>query len=181
LRHDVDTAECVRNLPILLELDRKSGMSASVSVRMDGLDYDPAGLSAVVREFSGSDFEFGVHTSCYLSEDFLAAFRVETARFAELYGAAPRSFTVHGLGEHRIDVRNRFVEEIRDRLGEFGYDFTDADPLRRQYRYVLQDCNIDPADVRRVLYDEFLRLPPLFERGFDYLVLTHPCYWEAAG
>jgi hypothetical protein len=177
-RHDVDTAECVDMLPKLLDENLAEGVASPVYIRTDGTDYDPAHLAATVAEYRPRGVEFGLHSSCYTQDDYLGALRQESNRFEEYFGFRSRSFTVHGLGEHRSAVRDRFSSEIIGRLPEFGFVFTDCDARMRRYDYVITDCHPEPGTGRRLIYDDMLRLPRFFQPGRDYLVLTHPCYWR---
>jgi hypothetical protein len=122
--------------------------------------------------------EVGLHTSCYVVPDYEARFREETARFVDTFGFQPRSFTVHGLGDFRADVRQRLVETIGRDPGSHGYVFSDCDPSLREYEYVITDCHIDPESDSRQIYEDVVALPPFLAGDRDYLVLIHPCYWR---
>jgi hypothetical protein len=177
-RHDVDTQHCVTMLPKLVELNLAEGVESPVYIRTDMTDYDPRSLVATVKRYGGRGVEFGLHSSCYTRDDYLGALREEIQRFGDCFGFAPRSMTVHGLGEHRLETRERFSKEIVDRLTEFGFTFTDCDPRMRRYDYVITDCHPEPGSNRRYICDDMLNLPRFFQAGRDYLVLTHPCYWR---
>lgn len=178
LRHDVDMPACVENLPILLDIDLAEDISSPVYVRTDGTDYRPEAVAAAVAHYRAKGVEFGLHSSCYTEDDYIGALRREIERFAECFGFRPTSFTVHGLGSFRAEIRDRFAEEIVDRLAEFGFVFTDCNIRMRQYHYVISDCHFDAATGRRYICDDMVSLPRFFEPGRDYLVLTHPCYWR---
>jgi hypothetical protein len=177
VRHDVDTALCVEMLPLVLDVDRQERVPAAVFVRADRAEYRPEEAAAVLRAH-GDGVEIGLHSSCYLEDDFLAAFSEETERFKSSFGFAPRSFTVHGLGEYRFAVRERFVASVSTRLDEFGYEFSDCDTRLRSYDHVFQDCHLEVGTGRRFILSD-LEAPRAFIReGRDYLLLTHPCYWR---
>lgn len=178
LRHDVDMAACVENLPLLLDVDLAEGIAPPVYIRTDGTDYPPEAVADAVAHYRAKGVEFGLHSSCYTEDDYIGAFRREIGRFAECFGFRPASFTVHGLGSFRVEIRDRFAEEIVDRLPEFGLKFTDCNTRLRQYDYVITDCHLEPETRRRYIYDDVVTLPRFFEPGRDYLVLTHPCYWR---
>lgn len=177
-RHDVDTPGCVDMLPKLIDANLAEGVASPVYVRTDGTEYDPADLAATVAAYRGRGVEFGLHSSCYTQDDYLGALRQETDNFERLFGFRPNSFTVHGLGEYRSAVRDRFSSEIVGRLPEFGFVFTDCDARMRCYDYVITDCHPEPGTGRRLIFDDMLRLPRFFQPRRDYLVLTHPCYWR---
>jgi hypothetical protein len=125
-------------------------------------------------------FEVGLHTVCYVHDDYLRAFRQETEKFSDETGFAPRTFTVHGLGQHRLETRLRFYEEIAARLADFGYSFSDCHHTLRTYDYVIEDCHWDGARQARFIYEDFATPPDWFWKGRHYLLLTHPCYWTAS-
>jgi hypothetical protein len=177
-RHDVDTADCVRMLPHLIDANLKEGVASPIYVRTDGTEYDPASLTPTVETYRKRGVEFGLHSSCYTQDDYLAALRREIDVFTRSFGFPPRSMTVHGLGDFRIETRERFSNEIVERLAEFGFTFTDCDARMRQYDYVITDCHPEPGSNRRHIYDDMLHLPRFLQPGRDYLVLTHPCYWR---
>lgn len=178
LRHDVDTGLCIDRLPLLLDINLQAQILSPVFIRTDGIDYKPTALSAIVKIYRQQGVEFGLHTSCYLSDDFLDAFKFETSVFEKTFGFRPSIFTVHGMGKHRVNVRSNFVEKISTVPGCYGYEFTDAIPEWRSYDYVVTDCHPDSVSGNRFIYDDFLHLPRFFSRDKDYLILTHPCYWS---
>lgn len=175
LRHDVDTVVCVDKLGLMLEANIAEAVPAVVYIRTDGLEYQSDDLMDTVKRYREVGVEFGLHTSCYLHDDYFAAFSRETEKFSKTFEFQPWSFTVHGLGEVRLNTRLSFVQEIIARLAEFGYVYTDCS---RSYTYVITDCHPDPISGRRFIYNDFLHLPNFFMSGRDYLVLTHPCYWR---
>ena len=181
IRHDVDTVQCVAQLGLLLELNVETGVPAAVFLRMDGTDYDPNTIVKAVHRFGNLGIGFGLHTSAYVQDDYLAALNEEVNVFKAVMGFAPRWLTVHGLGDFRLDVRERLVAEVTACLGEFGFSFTDAHTHLRQYRYVIQDCHLDAVTGRRYMYNDFVTAERFFWPRFDYLVLTHPGYWRANG
>jgi hypothetical protein len=178
LRHDVDLPACVPGLPALIDADLAAGLPAAVYIRTDGEAYDPRELAGTVERYRAAGIEFGLHSSCYARDDVFAAFAEELERFRGAFGFWPDSFTMHGLGDHRLDTRLRFCAEIAGRLQEFGLRFSDCHASLREYRYALEDCHRDPGSGRRFIYDDFRRLPRFFEPGGSYLVLTHPGYWR---
>ncbi len=177
VRHDIDTAECMRGLRTLLDVDRELGVAAGVYLMADSKAYRLADHREEIAACRAAGFEIGLHTACYVHDDYFAALGAETRAFADALGFLPRSFTVHGLGQHRLDVRLKFYEEARGRMGEFGYTFTDACPELRAYDYVFEDCHWDDARQARFVYDDIAGRRFPFERGRSYLLLTHPCYW----
>jgi hypothetical protein len=181
VRHDVDTAACVEGLAALLDVDRSHHVPAATFLRTDGLDYDPLRAAAVVRRYRGiPGLTFGLHTSCYLHDDFMGAFGRETRKFEEVFGFRPDTFTVHGLGSVRADVRRQFVDTVRRDLGAAGFSFSDCHPDFRHYDYVVEDCHLDVESRTRFVYDDIVAAPGWIARGEVCLLLTHPCYWRAS-
>jgi hypothetical protein len=181
VRHDIDTADCMRGMRTLLDVDRELGVVAGVYLMADAKAYRLADHRDEIAACRAAGFEVGLHTACYIHDDYFSALEAETRAFADALGFRPRSFTVHGLGEHRMDVRLRFYREVLHRLGEFGYEFTDCCPELRSYAHVLHDCHWDPEKQARFLYNELTGRRFPFERGKSYLLLTHPCYWTQQG
>jgi hypothetical protein len=177
-RHDIDTAECVKNLPALLEADAEYAVPCGVYVRTDGAEYDPSSLSALAPKYRDRAVEFGLHTGCYVHDDYWGAFEAELEAFRSALGFEATSVTVHGLGSFRHAVRIQFAEGLPARAAEYGISFTDCNPAYRQYEYVYEDCHLQQADARRFIYDDFVGAPKFVVRGANYLVLTHPCYWR---
>ncbi|WP_448207920.1 hypothetical protein [Azospirillum sp. sgz302134] len=179
VRHDVDTRDCVRNMGRLLAVDHELGIPAATYIRVDGIDYDPAECREEVARQKALGMEVGLHSSCYLEDDFFGAFRRELDVFQGLFGFAPVSFTMHGLGAVRTAERTAFTEAVPGRLDEFGIAFSDCNVRLRTYRHVVQDCNLDQrAPGRRCMYVDFAKPEVFLEPGHALLLLTHPCYWQ---
>ena len=177
VRHDIDTKHCMKNMSLLLDIDKSSGVQSGVYLLSDGKNYSLSEHRSVIQSYREAGFEIGLHTVCYIEDNYLKAFERETKEFADNLGFRPRSFTVHGLGEYKLDVRIHFAEEIMGRLDEFGYTFTDCNLNMRAYDYVIEDCHWNESRKSRFIYDDFTRTPPFFKKGNNYLILTHPCYW----
>ena len=177
VRHDIDTADCMRRLRVLLDVDRELGVGSAFYFRADQEEYRLADHRDEIAACRAAGFEVGLHTSCYVHDDVFAAFAEETRVFVNALGFQPQSFTVHGMGEFRVDARTRFRREVLDRLGEFGYRFTDTCPELRTYDHVFQDCHWDAARQSRFIYDDLTGRRFPFAPGQCYLLLTHPCYW----
>ena len=177
VRYDIDTEACVAQAKSLLEIQSASGLPCGIYLRADEEDYPIASARGLSDWARGEGFEVGLHSSCYVEDDFEARFVEETERFADALGFRPSSFTVHGLGSYRSDVRQAFTESAGRDPGRFGYAFSDCDPCQRQYDYVIQDCHLD-AEGRRFIYGDAIAVPPFFSGNRDYLILVHPCYWR---
>jgi hypothetical protein len=178
VRHDIDTAACIHNMPILLNVDREFGVRAGIYLRADDQEYSLSECRDVLEPYRAVGFEVGLHTVCYTNEDYMGAFMYETDKFVRQMGFKPDSFTVHGLGGYRADARLEFCKNIAGCLQEFGYEFSDCHCSLRSYEYVIEDCHWDDQTSMRFIYDDFWNLPSFFREGHSYLVLTHPCYWK---
>lgn len=176
-RHDIDTCECLKNLPLLVDIDLCNKISSPCYLRVDEEEYTLSEASKIVDRYIDAGIEFGLHTVCYTEDDYLKAFENETFKFEKAFGFRPKTFTVHGLGQYRLDVRNRFYSDISTRLHDFGYDFSDCCPNLRTYHYVIEDCHWSEKEQCRFIYDDFIKLPENIKPGMNVLILTHPCYW----
>ena len=175
VRHDVDTAACIRKVNHLLAIDREFQVPAGLYFRIDDAEYRLSDYKDWLNAWREEGFEIGLHTVCYLDDYPLEAFQRETAKFERDIGFHPRSFSVHGLGTFRADVRRRFYREISKHLHELGYVFGDI-PQLRAYDYVFQDCHLD--EKNKIFICEDVQGPFPFQKGKQYLILAHPCYWE---
>ena len=178
LRHDVDTLKCVNNIELLLEANSVFKYPAGVYFLVNDDDYHLGDHKAVVTECKERGFEIGLHTICYAKDDYLKQFRLETEKFADETGIRPTSFTIHGMGEYRLSIRKKFINDIISRHNEFGYTFSDCHKAFRSYHHVIEDCHMDFSKNKRYIFDDFREIPSFFRKGNCYLILTHPCYWE---
>jgi len=177
VRHDVDTAACIENIEALTAINQTLGIQSGIYFRVDDDEYSLTQHRSTAQALREAGFEVGLHTVCYTEDDYFTELERETKKFAQEVGFQPQSFTVHGLGAYRADVRQRFYQQISNRLEEFGYLFSDCCRDLRRYDYVVEDCHFDSQMEQRFIYDDFISLPKWFRADHDYLVLTHPCYW----
>ena len=178
LRHDIDTIDCMRNMPQLLDINLVHGIEVGVYFRVDDDEYRLQEHRDVVKAYKEKGIEMGLHTVFWERDDFMEAFKEETEKFEGEAGFRPLSFTVHGSGNYRKDVKEKFYSQIERRWGEFGYECTDCHPQFRRYHYVIEDCHWDEEIQQRFIYRDFEKLPDFLEKGKIYLILTHPCYWK---
>jgi hypothetical protein len=178
VRHDIDTNTCIQKMHLLLDIDQDLGIPAGVYFRADDREYRLSDYRNVIQALRSRRLEIGLHTLCYLEDDYLSALGRETGKFYDELGFKPRSFTVHGLGPQRLEARLRFYEEVAPRLGEFGYEFCDCHSLWRRYNYVIEDCHRDEGKEALCIYDDFSEPPSFLGLGENLLILTHPCYWK---
>ena len=177
IRIDVDTQRCIENAPKLFDTLLALDLPFSAFFRVDDEDYQLREYRDVISQYRDRPgVNLGLHTSCYVEDDFMEQFRLDTEKFIEEAGFAPSSFTVHGLGSFRKKQRNQFYAEIGNRLEEFGYTFTDCSPKYREYYYVIEDCHKN-NNGDRFIYNDFNTIPTFLQAGHNCLILTHPCYW----
>ena len=176
VRHDVDTQQCIKNLPETMEIDQRLKIEAGIYLRVDDEEYSAGDHRDMLLRYREQEFEIGLHSLCYTKEDYIQEFQRETEKFKSLMGFQPRSFSVHGLGSFRLETRTKFYQEIIHCFHQFGYDTGDI-PTLRTYKHTIHDCHLD-AQNRRFLYDDFLCFPRFSSKRKRYLILTHPCYWK---
>ncbi len=177
-RHDIDTINCLKNMPLLLDIDIQEKVASPCFLRVDEEEYSLYDANKLVQKYVERGVEFGLHTVCYIDDNYLKAFEDETNKFINAFGFQPKTFTVHGLGQYRSDVRAQFYSDISTRLNEFGYEFSDCCANLRTYHYVIEDCHWNAKNQCRFIYDDFKKLPRNIKRGMNVLILTHPCYWK---
>ena len=177
LRHDIDTSDCLKKMFFLLEEDLKWGLRPSVYLRVDGEEYCLKDWKGLIEEYHLKGVSFGLHSLCYVNQDYLEVFRNETKKFILETEIVPKSFTLHGLGEYGMENRRQFIEKVKTIALENGYQVTDCSQDFISYDYVIHDSHWDNANQKRFILEDFVRLPK-FSKGRCYLVLTHPCYWS---
>lgn len=95
LRHDLDAGEAAV-AKALCHTEQELGLRSSVHILVDGKLYDPVRLVPLARDLHASGFDIGLHTQAWMHADFTAAFRRDIARFVELFGFSPQTFSQHG-------------------------------------------------------------------------------------
>ncbi len=155
VRHDIDTSACIQKMHLLLDIDHDLGVPGGVYFRVDDREYRLSDYRNIIQTLRSRRLEIGLHTLCYLEDDYFSALRRETRKFYDDLGFKPRSFTVHGLGPQRLEMRLRFYEEVAPRLGEFGYEFCDCHALWRSYNYIIEDCHREEGKEGLCIYNDF--------------------------
>lgn len=176
-RHDIDTGLCIERMPSLLDVDLYYQIESGTYIRADELEYGLSDVSEVANYYRDKGLEVGLHTVCYRKDDYFLELKREISRFEDILGFRPTSFTVHGLGSFRLDIRREFYQRVADKMTDLKMKFTDCNSKYRRYHYVIEDCHFDTKAGKRFIFEDFETLPPFFKNGKDYLVLTHPCYW----
>jgi len=176
VRHDIDTQQCMRNLPEIIKIDERLRIESGIYLRIDDEEYSVRDHREMFLQYKEHGFEIGLHSLCYLKENYSQEFQRETDKFKNYMGFQPRSFSVHGVGSFRLETRMKFYQEVIHWLHQMGYETGDI-PTLRSYVHTIHDCHLDNEN-RRFLYDDFLYFPNLSLRGSRYLIMTHPCYWK---
>lgn len=178
IRHDIDTLACTERMSSMFDVNLSFGLPSSAFFRVDDDEYCLKDVRDQVVHYKNQGIEMGLHSVCYVEDDYLNELKRETQKFADEVGFLPKTFTVHGLGDFRKSVRNEFYDVIVTRLKEFGYDFTDAGSRLRNYYYVIEDCHVDKRLSKRFIYNDFVDYPGFLKKEQSLLLLTHPCYWH---
>lgn len=176
LRHDLD-AGIPEVAHALCGVERSLGMRSSVHILVDGALYDPAPLADLANELHADGFDVGLHTQCWIHEDYTSIFYAELERFRDLFGFEPRTFTQHGAWprtERDMQRRHEFAirtPEIIKGTSIVGYN--------NFFDWVSEDSciNAQPAPIHLSFFD-------LAERcylGGTALILTHDNHWQASG
>jgi hypothetical protein len=177
-RHDIDFFKCIANMDALIQLHIDFGIGTNIYFRVDDEEYSLAAYRETVREYHRQGIEVGLHTLCYIKDDFMAEFKRETEKFCDELGIRPLSFTIHGLGSFRLETREVFKKEISTQLERFGYKFSDC--LRHLFHYhsLHQDCYLTVDKKNRFIQERFISPPSYLKVGQSCMVLTHPGYWQ---
>ncbi len=176
VRHDIDTMECAKKFGVLCDINLKLNINAAIYFRVDSqCPYSLKDFLSQIFHYRSKGMEIGLHTVCYTHDNFMDEFERETHLFASITGFQPASFTIHGLGSYRLDIRNTFISEITTRIHDFGYSFSDCSESLRGYNHVVHDCHLRVCDQKRYMCKDF-KTPPVFNRA-NVLILTHPGYW----
>jgi hypothetical protein len=185
VRHDIDTPNCLQQLPLLLDIALDFDIRPACFLRVGCDAYDLSLAQSVIRSYSGSGIVFGLHSECYLDDDWDSRLAREVNLFKDVLGFQPIAVNAHGYGQYRIDTRLDFYKGLNaGRALAHGFTFTDVGNPPRDYEVQVQDChssgsspehNDFRAERRQVLSD-FINLPPagLYKNA---ILLTHPGYW----
>jgi len=176
-RHDIDTLDCLNNLSSLVEIDRLHGIVPGIFFIVNNEPYSLASCRDLATYIRDLGYPVGLHSVCYLNDDYIGAFQQEISIFTSTFGFKPDTFNTHGLGSLRLDTRLKFYDEISRRYQEFGFQYSDCCAKLREYRYIFEDCHWDKDKSNRYLKNDFFDPLSSLENG-NALVLTHPCYWS---
>jgi len=177
-RHDIDTVKCVENLPLLLAVDERNGIVPGIFFLVNDQPYRLDTCRDLAISLREKGYAVGLHTICYLEDDYLGAFQREIDKFTAALGFYPYTFNAHGLGKQRLETRLKFYEEISERYAEYGFSYSDCCSQMRPYRHVIEDCHWDETISSRYIKDDFFHPKSYISEG-KCLILTHPCYWTA--
>lgn len=176
VRHDIDTLECLESVPRLIEVDEQFSIVPGVFFLVNEETYSLKACRNIATDLISKGFVVGLHSTCYLSDDYLIAFDNEIKKFNSVLGFRPHTFNVHGYGNYRLDARLKFYSDITTRYREFGFDYSDCCTAMREYKYIIEDCHWCNKMSARFIKDDFM-FPEKYVLSGGNLVLTHPCYW----
>ncbi len=175
VRHDIDTEKCIRNMDLLVNVDKKNGIKSGLYFRSDDASgYDLNNYRSQICKYHNEGFEIGLHTVCYQKDNFILELKKEREQFEKALGFPPLTLTIHGMGRFRFEIRTKLLEYIAINLENQGFYFTDCMEKYRKYDYVIHDSHLNPNNKRYILSD-FVS-PPLMKNK-SIIILTHPCYW----
>ena len=175
-RHDIDTELCLLNLQDMICIDKSFGVKPGIFFLVSDQTYDIRSCEAVAVELKSNGYAVGLHTVCYLEDDYLAEFQREIDKFTNTFGFKPDTFNAHGLGSIKQDNRLKFYDEMAIRYKDFGFEYSDCCAKLRQYQHVIEDCHLDRDKNNRYIKTDFAFADHFMQKG-NNLVLTHPCYW----
>ncbi len=176
-RHDIDTAQCLENLPLLLGVDEQNGIVPGIFFLVNDQSYSLASYKGLLTSLREKGYIIGLHTVCYLHDDYMDAFQREIDKFTTESGFRPQTFNAHGLGKHRLETRLRFYQDVTERYKEYGFLYSDCCPGLRAYQHVIEDCHWNEQVSKRYVKDDFIH-PERYIKSGNCLILTHPCYWR---
>jgi hypothetical protein len=185
VRHDIDMPNCLNQLDKFLDLELTLGIKPACFIRIDSPAYASIDVLPLIKEFSKQGVVFGLHSECYIHDNWKDYFESEIKKFRTYYGFRPQAFNVHGFGHYKLRERECFYKYMtHQKINDYGFSFCDLHNGLREYKYCIQDSNaLFPANSledyrpeRRFLYNDFSTIPPI-HKGSRGLVLTHPGYW----
>jgi hypothetical protein len=175
-RHDIDTEACLNNLGSLLEIDKKSGIIPGIFFLVSDETYLLSSCKDLASKIHAEGYPVGLHSVCYLKDDYLLEFQKEIDFFTATLGFRPDTFNAHGVGSTKLENRLKFYDEISVKYKEFGFSYSDCCAKLRPYQHVIEDCHWDSSVSKRYIKADFEQ-PEAFIKPGNNLVLTHPCYW----
>jgi len=176
VRHDIDTIDCVNNFYNFLKINEKFGIKPGVFFLVNGEAYPTEMCRNIVAELREKNYVIGLHSVCYLEDDYMSSFQRELEIFQKTFEFPADTFNTHGLGSYRHEFRINFYHEISNRYQEFGFQYSDCYPILKNYDHIAEDCHKDEISGSRFLKDDFFDPSKFFKRNSN-LILTHPCYW----
>lgn len=185
VRLDIDSQGCLTKAPFVIQAALEAGVKAGVFLRVNSDAYNIQQTRGLIQAFKHRNIAFGLHSECYLNDDWLGRLRSEVETFENILGFSPISINAHGYGSYRWNTRQQFYNGMtREVLAELKISFSDCGNAGRKYNLIIQDCNYqeyssilnDFRPHRRFLLSDFAQLPP---RGWanSFLILIHPTYW----
>ncbi len=178
LRHDHDGGKKLP-LSLLCDIEEAAGFRSSIHILVDGLDYDPLPLVPFWKDLSKRGFDIGLHSQCWMRENYEEAFFDDLAKFELLLGFKPKTMSLHGAWP-RSDIDMRRREEFLGNLNKYLRD-TDIAGYNNTFSWVLEDSSIG-GEVQPLTW-EFSGGADFIFRGGVGLILTHDgnpqlSYWS---
>jgi len=196
LRHDIDYTP--EQLYLFTDLEKGLGVRSDIYVILDAKHYDIMPYVDLLKNLAAEGFVVALHTLAPVHDDFYTVLRREAATFTQLFGFAPRYFTIHGPSAfperptNLIEIREHFIAKIRSRMSSFGFDgshnFSGVDEwiedsgMGGEFAYLPMNWIDKPATPGRVLGvlahpDHWTVWPPRWHVNYDQ-VNEHPLLQE---
>jgi hypothetical protein len=176
VRHDIDTEMCIKMLPNMIEIDRSFNVVPGVFFIVNNEAYQIEQCRNIARDLKDKGCVVGLHSTCYLKDDYLTEFRREIDIFESVIGYRPDTFNVHGFGNHRLEARLAFYKDISRCYSDFGFEYSDCWSEMREYKYTIEDCHWCHSLAKRYVKDD-IKYPQRYLKTGNNLLMTHPCYW----
>lgn len=178
LRHDIDHMRDLKMLPAILDIEIDCKVRSISYIKCDDENYLLTDAQSIVRKYLEKGHLFGLHSTCYMYDDFIGKFEDEIFRFKEVFLFNPLFFNMHGNGDTRYAIKCEFREFIRSRVKQYGFLLSDDFPEFFKNRLTIHDCSGGPDFNKRFLKEDFFNLPSFLKTGDRINIVTHPGYWK---
>jgi hypothetical protein len=179
LRHDLDTIQCLENLPALVAVEASLQLRSTIYVLSDNCFYPLEEYGEYLQSLHQNRFDLALHTRCHFQDDPLDYLETEINRFRTVLGFFPLTVTLHGEYPRPLDYfakRTSFQQRFEQVERKFNLYFLN----KRPYQGFSDAKFINHADGSRtgVLNEEFGQPWNYFYEGLIPAVInTHPIYW----
>ena len=181
LRHDIDTPQCIINLPALIEIERSLNVRSTTYVFSDTCYYTlTESQQDDFRALVDEGFHLGLHTRAHFQENPAEYLQDEIQRFQNMFGFPPATVTQHGENPRPKEYtrkRDWFCKQFKHIKGVNDIHLLNQFP----YQGVSDAQFVYHNDGTRssILDEKFLAPFDFVYQGRCPLAInTHPCYWQ---